>query len=369
MQVGINFLPDVTWSQMTGQQYLNEALELTAQADALGFNHVKITEHYLGAYGGYSPSPITFLSAASQRSRNLRLLTGCVLPVFRHPIQLAAELAMLDCISNGRLEVGFARAWLPSEFEALGVSMDGSRAVFSENIEAIIKLWTEKKVSWSGTAHKFENVSVYTRPVQNPHPPVWIATTMTPQSFSWAGAAGYRLMVTLLNWDMLNRNLQLYRKAHQEAGHGEVNPENILIGAPVYVAETTEQALAEAEEPFFNSHKVLVEATGEWKQTSSKDYQLYHAALPMLQYKYAQRSSLAEPIAEGKLVAGTPDEVYEQLRQIESRLGIGNFSLFFTFGNLPYAKASRSLELFAKHVLPRLQAGSQTQTGQVAALV
>jgi alkanesulfonate monooxygenase SsuD/methylene tetrahydromethanopterin reductase-like flavin-dependent oxidoreductase (luciferase family) len=355
MKAGINFLPDATWEQMSGQQFLNEALDLAALADELGLSHVKITEHYLGAYGGYSPSPVAFLSAASQRTKQARLITGCVLPVFRHPIHMASELAMLDCMSNGRLEVGFARAWLPKEFEALGVSMDGSRAVFTEHVEAVVRLWTETNVSWQGTLHKFEDVTIYTRPVQQPHPPVWIAVTMTPQSYSWAGRMGYRLMVNLTGWDMLGNLLKLYHNAYQEAGHGTVNPENILVGLPAYVAETTEEALAEAEAPYYRSQAVMLEAGGQWKNAQSDDYRLYHAFLPGLEEKHRHEpASIVKKIQEGKLVAGTPDEVYTQLRTIEERLGIGHVSLFFNFGGLEYSKARQSLLLFGQQVLPRL---------------
>ncbi len=355
MKVGFNLLPDVTWEQASGQEYLQQALDLCALADDYGLDHIKITEHYLGVYGGYSPSPIVFLAAAAQRTRQARLITGCVLPVFHHPIHQAAELAMLDCLSNGRLEVGFARAWLPKEFEAFQVSLDGSRAVFTENIEAVTRLWTEEKVSFKGQAHQFENVTIHTRPVQTPHPPIWIAVTMTPQSYTWAGAAGYRLMVTLVNRQLLKGNLKLYHQAHQEAGRGPVNPEHILLGMPVYVAPTREQALAEIAEPFRNSQRALIDAANEWKDSSSKDYRMYNQASRMMEQNFNNQKSLETEIANGKLVAGTPDEVYAQLRDLEADLGISHFSLFFTFGGLDYEKSRRSLELFGREVLPRLR--------------
>lgn len=355
MKIGINFLPDTTWEQMTAQQFLNEALDLCAQADSWGLDHIKITEHYLGAYGGYSPSPITFLSAASQRTRQIRLITGCVLPTFRHPIQLAADLAMLDSISNGRLEVGFARAWLPKEFDAFGISMEGSRNTFVENIEAIIRLWTEQNVTHKGTSHQFEDVTIYTRPVQNPRPPIWIAVTMTPQSYIWAGTEGHNLMVTLLSWEMLNANLKLYREAHEKAGRGPVSSEQILLGIPVYVAASKEQAFEDIGTYYRNTQRVLTEASGEWKNTSSNDYKLYHHASLIMEQNYRNAKSLESEIENGKLVAGTPDDVYEQLISIQDRLGISNFSLFFTFGGLELSKAQRSLDLFGQHVLPRLR--------------
>lgn len=356
MKIGINFLPDVSWEQQSGQHYLSEALELCAQADELGLDHVKITEHYLGPYGGYCPSPVVFLAAAAQRTRRTRLITGCVLPIFRHPVLLAAELAMLDCLSGGRLEVGFARAWLPEEFSALGVPLNGSREVFNEHVSAIIRLWTERQVSFTGKAHSFKDVTVYMRPVQQPHPPVWIATTMSPESCTWIGRQGFRIMLTLLTWGISEQNLNLYRQAYEQAGHGKVNPENVILGIPVYVAGTAKRAFAEIEAPFFHSVKILAEAGSQWQTASpTPDYPAYAAASTGLNYNYRYGLPIEQQIENGKLIAGNPEQVYEQLRRLEDRLGISNFSLFFTFGGLPYEKAQRSLDLFGTHVLPRLR--------------
>src|SRR5712692_10496807 len=91
MEVGINFFPDVRPEEKAADVYFDECLRLAAQADELGFHHIRIVEHYFERYGGYSPNPITFLSAASQRTRQIKLITGAVLPAFNHPLKLAGE--------------------------------------------------------------------------------------------------------------------------------------------------------------------------------------------------------------------------------------------------------------------------------------
>ncbi len=128
---------------MSGQVYFQEALDLCGLADSLDYATVKIVEHYFRAYGGYSPSPLIFLAAAAQRTRDIRLVTGAAIPALHHPLKLAAELAMVDCISGGRLEAGFARAFLPHEFEAFEVDMEESRPRFEEGIAIVKRLWTE----------------------------------------------------------------------------------------------------------------------------------------------------------------------------------------------------------------------------------
>ena len=166
MEAGINFFPDVTPQERPAELYFDECLRMVSQADEMGFHHVRIVEHYFHRYGGYSPNPIVFLSAAAQRSRRLKLITGAVLPAFNHPLKLAGEIGMLDAISKGRLEVGFARAFLPHEFGRFGVSLDESRARFEEGIETVRRLLENEDVSHQGRFHSFPPTTSLPRPTQ-----------------------------------------------------------------------------------------------------------------------------------------------------------------------------------------------------------
>src|SRR5919202_1942926 len=142
MRYGLNFFPSFRLSDMSTAEYFDQVLRLAERADALGYTSAKAVEHYFHDYGGHTPSPIVLLAAIAVRTRRLRPITGAVIPAFNHPIKLAGELAMLDNISQGRLDVGFGRAFIPTEFEALGVPMDESRARFEEGLEVIRRLWT-----------------------------------------------------------------------------------------------------------------------------------------------------------------------------------------------------------------------------------
>src|SRR2546422_471334 len=175
MKFGVDYFPDVHPDRVSGQQYFADVLDLAEEADRLGYDSVKIVEHYFTSYGGYSPDPCVFLAACSQRTRRLRMVTGAVLPVFNHPLKLAGQVTMLDAISGGRLDVGFARAFMPYEFDAFGISMDESRARFEEGIEAITRLWTEEAVTFEGKFPRLKNVTSLPRPTHQPHPPIWVA--------------------------------------------------------------------------------------------------------------------------------------------------------------------------------------------------
>jgi luciferase-like monooxygenase len=132
MQFGLNFFPCVGPNEKSAEQYFREAMHLCSLTDGLGYTHIRQVEHYFHPYGGYSPNPLLFLTAAAMITKKTRLITGAVLPAFNKPLKLAGEIGMLDGISNGRLEVGFARAFLPHEFTQFGVSLDESRRRFTE---------------------------------------------------------------------------------------------------------------------------------------------------------------------------------------------------------------------------------------------
>jgi len=117
MRFGVSFLPDADPSTKLAQDYFRDALALAEFADEAGLHFIKMTEHCVQPYGGYYSNPLSFLSAIAARTRQIRLLRGGILPVFHHPLQIASEAAMLDAISGGRAEIGFARAYMPYEFK------------------------------------------------------------------------------------------------------------------------------------------------------------------------------------------------------------------------------------------------------------
>src|SRR5579864_3327574 len=166
VEFGMQFFPDVGPSEKPAAQYFAECLRLIDLADPLGWGHVRTVEHYFHPYGGYSPNPIVFLTAASQRTKCARLVTGAVLPVFNNPLKLAGEIGMLDAISGGRLDVGFARAFLPHEFRRFGISPNESVARFREGLEQVELLLTQENVTHRGRFHVIEDTTSLPRPTQ-----------------------------------------------------------------------------------------------------------------------------------------------------------------------------------------------------------
>jgi alkanesulfonate monooxygenase SsuD/methylene tetrahydromethanopterin reductase-like flavin-dependent oxidoreductase (luciferase family) len=344
MQFGIQFFPAVDHTDKSAADYYAESLSIAEEADGLGFTHVRTVEHYFTRYGGYSPNPIVFLSAASQRTRNIRLVTGAVLPVFNHPFKLAGEIGMLDGISGGRLDVGFARAFLPHEFRRFGISPDESQARFREGLEQIELLLTKENASHHGEFHSFEGVTSQPRPTQKPRPKFYIAATQTPESFEFAGAKGYSLMAIPIG--PIGGLLDLYRKAWRQAGHpgdGEV-----MVAFHLFCHEDARLARDIARPPFEEYFRALNEAIGDWERGTSKDYRDYDKSARRL-----RSFTLDGQIESGGAWVGTPDEIKAIIRRATASIGkFEHASLQINFGMLDIREAQKSMRLFAREVMP-----------------
>ena len=274
MEFGIQFFPDVGPAEKSAEAYWQDALALVDECDDLGYAHVRTVEHYFNAYGGYSPNPIVFLAAAAMRSAKARLITGAVLPVFNNPLKLAGEIGMLDAISGGRLEVGFARAFLPHEFARFGVSVNESRARFEEGVAQVRLLLSQENVSAEGRFHSFKNVTSLPRPTQRPHPPFWVAALSTPESFTAAGSAGHFLMAIPYAGLKMRELLGLYREAWRAAGHPGRG--RVMLAFHMFCAESADDAIRIAREPLNRYLKSVVAAASEWTEgLNSKDYPNY----------------------------------------------------------------------------------------------
>ena len=349
MEFGLQFFPDVGPKEKSGQEYWNECLGLVDLCDELGFTQVRTVEHYFESYGGYSPSPLLFLTAASQRTAKARLLTGALLPVFNHPLKMAGEIGMLDAISNGRLDCGFGRAFLPHEFQRFDRTMDESRARFDEGIEAVRRLLEEENVTFEGEFHWFSNVTSLPRPTQQPRPPFWVAALATPQSMRSAGQNGYNLMLVPFAGPQMREAIGLYREAWRQAGHpGEGK---IALGFHMFCHQDREEAHRIAKpniDAYFKSLVAAAEQDSGWGAgTSSPDYPGYDGHLDKL--RAANFDSL---LNSGTIWVGTPEDIRQQISGYAQEVGgFDTGSLQVNFHLVSAADAAASMRLFAKEVI------------------
>ena len=349
MQFGLNFFPCVDPKDRSAEQYFRESLHLIGLSDELGYTHIRQVEHYFKPYGGYSPNPLLFLTAASQHTKKARMITGAVLPAFNNPLKLAGEIGMLDGISGGRLEVGFARAFLPHEFTAFGISLDESRRRFTEGLAQVRLLLEQENVSSQGEFHSFSNVTSLPRPTQKPRPPFWIAATTTPETFEFAGKNGCKLMGIPLEPEKMRNLLGIYRDAWRSAGHpgnGEVMNTFFMTCMP-----TRDEAMAVGLGPCNGHLRGLAVSAKEWLGgASTKDYPGYDKLIA-----HVTSDTAESQVAKGSAFIGTPKDIIEMIRSFNDKVGgLDSISLHFAPSNMPVDAAERSLRLFAREVLPHV---------------
>lgn len=350
MEFGIQFFPSVGPARKSAEQYWGEALQLTQLAERLGYANVRTVEHYFHPYGGYSPDPLIFLSAAATVTSRMRLVTGAVLPVFNNPLKLAGQIGMVDAISKGRVEIGFARAFLPHEFARFGISMDESRARFDEGLEQIRRLLEEEDVTAQGRFHSFEKVTSMPRPTQKPRPPFWIAALSTKDSFENAGRLGHYLMGIPLAGSHMAELLKIYRDAWAAAGHPGRG--KVMLAFHMFCAETREKAAAVAREPLNIYLKSIVNAASGWMSgVASKDYPNYQKMI-----EFISNETFESQVEKGAAWIGTPDDIRKSVAAYDSEVGgFESASLQVNFGMIPQPEAEVSMTLFAREVIPQFK--------------
>lgn len=354
MEFGLQFFPDVGPKVKPADVYFDECLKLVDMADELHYTHIRTVEHYFEDYGGYSPNPIVFLAAAAMRTKRARLITGAVLPVFNNPLKIAGEIGMLDAISGGRLEVGFARAFLPHEFSRFGVSPDESRDRFTEGMEQVRVLLEHEQATHIGRFHGFRDVTSLPRPTQTPRPPFWVAAFGTPQSFAEAGKAGHAIMAIPLTGTKMRELIDIYRDAWRAAGHPGRG--RVMLAFHMYCAPTRAEAVEVARGPLTRYLHSLCEAASAWTEgLSSKDYPGYDKIIAGL-----RSETFESQVEKGAAFVGSVEEVADQVAAYDALIGGFDIaSLQVNFNTIPFDAAARSTRLFAEHVIPRFSASAR----------
>ena len=216
------------------------ALERIAIMDTTGYDAVWLAEHH---FSGFSVCPSVHMMGvmAAARTKRLRIGTGVSLAPFYNPLRLAEEVALLDVLSGGRVNWGAGRGFERSEFKAFGIPGEESAARFHETVDIVLKAWTSDKLSYAGKFYNYDGVEVLPKPLQAPHPPVWMAAGSIP-AIEWAAANNFSILM-----DPHASRAELARKrAHYgtklaAAGHSEAG-RVIPMARLIAIDETTEKA-------------------------------------------------------------------------------------------------------------------------------
>jgi len=342
-----------------------EHLEAWEMLDRLGYDGVGVNEHHTSPYGLMN-SPNLLAASAAQRTRRLRLLIyGNLLPL-HDPLRLAEELAMLDCLSNGRIVSGFARG-IPREYNVYKVDLAESRARFEEAWEIIRRAWTEEVFSFEGRFWSYRDVAIWPRPVQQPHPPVWVPVSGSKETIEWAGRHDIPITPGLVPTRGLREDIIGYY-ARCLAAHGHrLTPDHLVIQASAYVAESKAQAVREAGPYtlYFNrtlfSHGNVSEASRQraagYLSTTSFDYvRPENLAAVSGERERFRGMTMADVERDAEQMAwGHPDEVIERIVAAAEHAGASTVLVNMNRGAMPHEMFMEQIQRFGAKVLPALQ--------------
>lgn len=315
-----------------------ERLQLLEAADDAGFFCYHLAEHHATPLG-MAPSPALFLTAATQRTRRIRLGPLVYLLPLYDPLRLIEEVSMLDQLSGGRLELGVGRGVSPYELRNFGVDPADSRAMFDEALSIVLAGLTRPRLNFAGAHYHYKDVPIELHPLQQPYPPLWYPTH-TPTSVAFAGRQGFNF-VSLGPAATVRGHVDAYWRewnAHRlnpDRLNGHVAAPKVGILRLIVVADSEEEAAAAARA-----------AHGVWFRSIT---QLWH--------EHGDHSidglfSWETAIDDKSILFGSPPRVREEMQQLVAASGCNYVICAFAWGTLSREQSLRSLRLFAAEVMP-----------------
>jgi probable F420-dependent oxidoreductase len=324
MALKIGFIP------IEGGRYYREALEEVTRAEELGFDSVWMEEHH-SVTNHYWPSPLTVLAGFATRTSRMTLGTDIVVAAFHHPVRLAEDVAMLDVMSGGRFVLGIAIGYKPDEFALYGVDLEKRGARFEEQLAIMQGLWTQEQIQFKGTYYTLQG-RLEPKPVQQPHPPVWIG--------GWGDITLRRAATLADNWipgptaDL--KRLLAGRKQFLErrTAAGRPAPSEWPLTRDVIIAESDKRARELAEEHIMVAYRR--EYAGGWRH-------------PFID------SSIAtdlDRLMEDRFIIGGPEQCIAKIRRFVEQYGMTHLICRTFFPGMPHAHIMSEIDLIAREVMP-----------------
>jgi alkanesulfonate monooxygenase SsuD/methylene tetrahydromethanopterin reductase-like flavin-dependent oxidoreductase (luciferase family) len=281
------------------------ALERIEIMDRTGYDAVWLAEHHFSSFS-VCPSVHMMGTFAAVRTHRLRIGTGVSLAPFYHPLRLAEEVALLDVLSVGRVNWGAGRGFARVEFEAFGVPPEESTARFREAVEIVLRAWTDDRLHFEGRHYRFEGIEVLPKPMQRPHPPVWMAAS-SDSAIDWAAGRGFSILMDPHSSAVeIGRKRRRYAEGLAAAGSSEAG-RDIPVARLVALGRTAEAA-------------ALVARSGaEWIVNSYLGAQ--HR--PVMQHSFTPEG--ADPVRrylDEVIVHGTPEAVVDQILRLHEEIGL-----------------------------------------------
>jgi alkanesulfonate monooxygenase SsuD/methylene tetrahydromethanopterin reductase-like flavin-dependent oxidoreductase (luciferase family) len=347
IDLGLFFLMqrDEAWPE---RAVYDSDLEQMLAAEALGYHSVWIAEHHFNDYG-LCPAPQVLAAYLAARTTTLRLGMGVSLLPLHHPVDLAEQLAVLDVVSGGRLEVGIGRGGTLQDYQTFHSERADARARIEEGLALMQRCWSGEPFDFAGRFHSAERLHVRPRPVQRPHPPLFIAANSEDSVLSASRLGLPTLSSFFVPVPELERRRALYRETARAAGRpeAEIDALEARCGGMrvVHVAPDREAALAATEPPFMSYQRRMsvlrTDATGGNVPNS------YDRSMLRLR-------AFRDYLEDGWALFGTPAEVRDGLQRYLDATGYRRVLLLMALPGIDTKLALRSMRLFMEEVAPAL---------------
>ena len=339
----------IQWHEtFTHERSLLEALEQTEYAEKMGLDEVWLGEHHFSRHGLVS-GVFSLAGNIAARTKRMRIGTAVMVLPFHNPITVAEEVATLDIVSGGRVEFGVGSGYQRQEFDGHGVNIDEGRERFREHIDVILKAWTEEKLTFHGKFTNVDDLEVIPKPIQKPHPPIYIAVSTSPASIEYAASRGLTPLIggPTAVMGQVPEVIRRWRGKMEEFGHPHehIDPPVLMN---IYVAPTVEEAREDARGREDFSTKILAKIGSP----IAKDGTIPHG---YEQWADRQKDREASIDRDNRLairpLKGSPEVVIERLHLAREN-GVKHIFGSFGFPGLPHEKVLRSIDLFTTKVAP-----------------
>jgi alkanesulfonate monooxygenase SsuD/methylene tetrahydromethanopterin reductase-like flavin-dependent oxidoreductase (luciferase family) len=317
-------------------------------AERIGIDQIWFFEHHLQPTAPV-PSPNLLIAAAAQKTRRIRFASMVNILPFRHPLLVAEEAAMLDNLTDGRLDMGLGRGLRPPEFEAFGVDQQQSREMFLESFEIIRRVWTDENFVHHGKYWTVRKEAPLSPPlVQHPHPP-FLVSAQSEETLRWAAEHDIPFAQIDSLAEQAKRDQALYREV--QAAHGHAPVPRLYLMREIYVGDSDAHARAEAR-PWMLQHWELWNRYTQFTRGGKlpDSYDFWRRQAPML-----HAMSFEEILAHDMVLLGGPETVADAILRLTSRLDLMGLALILKLGAMPYDMVERSMAAFGEEVVPRIR--------------
>ena len=373
------FCNTTNWKHKPYKQLLDEARDISVFCDENNWDSIWFTEHHFNHEGMEScTNPLMMGSDIAARTKNIKIGQACNVITFHNPIRLAEDIAFLDQLSEGRVEVGIGRGVYGREAINMNKEADlkdqaKNFRLFEETLTIMKKAWTEKFFNHQGEFYTYpapnfkwehdmsppseefldmnskeiKKISIVPKPFQKPHPAIWQVVD-SPSSIEWAASNGINTIMWIPTVKALKKRFLLYKEAKSKAENREVPlGEGICLVRDMFIADTMEEAEKIAGEHIVNYMRWVCHWRGlsnhmdpgeELPQTKHK--------LDLLNYDFLHKRNL---------LFGTPEYVVNKINELKLELNLQNLQVWSNFPGIEHDACMRSIKLFTDEVMPKIK--------------